>query len=620
MALAISMMAVFWVWAAKTQTACAQATCPVALSRIISQGLVVNDDAADSDSRLEGDTNANLQYWDAGADAISLGAAVTSGAFTTVTGYTTNRAGVTSVGREYHAPAGTFTQTNAAITTLAVGARYFIGAPTFTGSNATQVLTDAFTWLVDAPAAGTNMTLTRAYTMGLSAGTTGTLWVSRDTDSTAAAGGLLFGLSRDTNLYRSAESVLRTDDDFTAANLTITSFAANWTNAGRTVADLGVVTTVDINGGTVGGVTLDGTISGTPTWASTQAMNISGSSGSIPNLTGPITSVGVATSIASQTGTTTTFVMQTSPTLITPVLGVATGTSLQAIIGNVTPAAGTFTALTGTSGSLTGLTGLAIRSTGAAYDLTFATATVFTAGRTLTIDPGDAARTITLSGNPTLADWFDQAVKTTSNPTFGNLTITSFAANWTNAGRTVADAGILTTVDINGGTCDACVIGGTSAAAGTFTTLTATGTLGVTGTATLGVTNAATTTIDYLGLGPTATSATTSAVMVAYGQYFANEFTATTTVSWADGNVQYVRLTSGAQTFTFNNPKAGARYLLILQQPASGAAATASWPAAVAWKDATAITLSTGNNDVDLVGCVFSGVTSNYYCAPSTNY
>jgi hypothetical protein len=46
------------------------------------------------------------------------------------------------------------------------------------------------------------------------------------------------------------------------------------------------------------------------------------------NLTGPITSVGSATSIASQTGTGTKFVVDNSPTLITPVLGVATATSI----------------------------------------------------------------------------------------------------------------------------------------------------------------------------------------------------------------------------------------------------------------------------------------------------
>jgi hypothetical protein len=46
------------------------------------------------------------------------------------------------------------------------------------------------------------------------------------------------------------------------------------------------------------------------------------------NLTGPITSVGNATSVASQTGTGTKFVMDTTPTLVTPVLGVATATTV----------------------------------------------------------------------------------------------------------------------------------------------------------------------------------------------------------------------------------------------------------------------------------------------------
>src|SRR3990167_649408 len=49
---------------------------------------------------------------------------------------------------------------------------------------------------------------------------------------------------------------------------------------------------------------------------------------SVGNLTGPITSSGLTTSVGAQTGTGSTFVMQTSPTLITPVIGAATGTSL----------------------------------------------------------------------------------------------------------------------------------------------------------------------------------------------------------------------------------------------------------------------------------------------------
>ena len=41
-----------------------------------------------------------------------------------------------------------------------------------------------------------------------------------------------------------------------------------------------------------------------------------------------------------------------------------------------------------------------------------------TSNRTLNIIVGNAERTITFSGNPTLGDWFDQAVKQASSPTF----------------------------------------------------------------------------------------------------------------------------------------------------------------------------------------------------------
>ncbi len=69
---------------------------------------------------------------------------------------------------------------------------------------------------------------------------------------------------------------------------------------------------------------------GTPT-VSTDATTkgyVDGITTAPSNLTGVITSVGPATSIASQTGTGTKFVVDDSPTLITPVLGVATATSI----------------------------------------------------------------------------------------------------------------------------------------------------------------------------------------------------------------------------------------------------------------------------------------------------
>jgi hypothetical protein len=64
------------------------------------------------------------------------------------------------------------------------------------------------------------------------------------------------------------------------------------------------------------------------------------------NLTGPITSVGPATSIASQTGTGTKFVVDTSPTLVTPVLGVATATSIN---GTTIPSSKTLVATDSTT-------------------------------------------------------------------------------------------------------------------------------------------------------------------------------------------------------------------------------------------------------------------------------
>ena len=54
-----------------------------------------------------------------------------------------------------------------------------------------------------------------------------------------------------------------------------------------------------------------------------------------------------------------------------------------------------------------------------------------------------------------------------------NGTSFSMGSNWTNASRTVADLGTVTTVDINGGSMDGVVIGAASAQAGTFAALNA---------------------------------------------------------------------------------------------------------------------------------------------------
>jgi hypothetical protein len=107
------------------------------------------------------------------------------------------------------------------------------------------------------------------------------------------------------------------------------------------------------------------TISGTLPVANGGTGNTTGTATINANLTGAITSIGNAASLGSftsanlaaaltdETGTGAN-VFATSPTLVTPVLGVATGTSFQGIIGNVTPAAGTFTTLTSTGNATLG--------------------------------------------------------------------------------------------------------------------------------------------------------------------------------------------------------------------------------------------------------------------------
>lgn len=69
-------------------------------------------------------------------------------------------------------------------------------------------------------------------------------------------------------------------------------------------------------------------------------------------------------------------------------------------------------------------TGLHLLDTDASHDLILAPGSNLTADRTLTVTTGDAARTVTLSGNPTLSDWFDQSVKAAASPTFAALTLT----------------------------------------------------------------------------------------------------------------------------------------------------------------------------------------------------
>ena len=105
---------------------------------------------------------------------------------------------------------------------------------------------------------------------------------------------------------------------------------------------------------------------------------------------GTPSSANLAAAVTGETGS-GALVFATSPTLVTPTLGVATGTSFQGIIGNVTPAAGSFTTLgasstatlntlsssgaTLTGGTINGMTvGATTATTGAFTTVTASTA------------------------------------------------------------------------------------------------------------------------------------------------------------------------------------------------------------------------------------------------------
>lgn len=199
---------------------------------------------------------------------------------------------------------------------------------------------------------------------------------------------------------------------------------------------------------------------GTP--ASGVATNLTGTASGLTagtvttnaNLTGPITSSGNATSIASQTGTGTKFVVDTSPTLITPILGAATATSINKV---------TITAPV-TSATLTLVTGSSLITTGA-----FATTLAASASTTVTL-PG----TSSTMARTDSAQTFTGVQTFSSAPVFSSITntgtLTLPTSSDTLVGRNTTDT--LTNKSISGGQITSAVANATAAAGLTSATTT----------------------------------------------------------------------------------------------------------------------------------------------------
>ena len=186
------------------------------------------------------------------------------------------------------------------------------------------------------------------------------------------------------------------------------------------------------------------------------------------NLTGPITSVGNATSIASQTGTGTKFVVDNTPTLITPILGVAsatslnTGTTLNGTIfaksANVLSLASTNHALTaGNEASGVNLAiGLYSTSTAIQARSNGASSNIFMNPLGGTVQVGDGSLTgqrlfsIINTGSGT-GDWSSIEVRNAAASTDA-IRMYCLGTGFTTSGTNVQDAGVLTTgTNISGG-------------------------------------------------------------------------------------------------------------------------------------------------------------------------
>ena len=283
--------------------------------------------------------------------------------------------------------------------------------------------------------------------------------------------------------------------------------------SGATVSDLGTVTTADINGGTLDGVTIGGATpaAGTFTTATATTGNITTVNATTVDTTNiEVTNVKAKDGTASATIADSTGVMTISSAVLTTA-DINGGTVDSVTIGGTTPAAGTFTTLNAntnltlaTGSTVTAIldednlvsdsaTALATQQSIKAYvDSQVGTvdtlAEILTNGNTtggtnLIVSAGDILTVDTINETTTAAGVTidsvllkDNVVKATS------IEATNYKANDGTAGFTIANStgvvtipsSVLTTADINGGTADNVVIGGTTTAAGSFTTVAAT--------------------------------------------------------------------------------------------------------------------------------------------------
>jgi hypothetical protein len=231
------------------------------------------------------------------------------------------------------------------------------------------------------------------------------------------------------NIVDAAPGALDTLNELAAAMGDDPNFATTVTN--------NLATKLPLAGGTMSGAIAMGgskiTGLGTPTNNTDAATKLYADTilvGAPGNLTGPITSVGALTSVAAQTGTGSTFVMQNTPTLTTPVLGVATATSIN---GTTIPSSKTLVATDSTTyvvPSQTGNSGKYLTTDGTTSSWgTVAGYSAPTLGSTSIASGATVSNVNALTINSTTIPTSKTLVDTDSSQTLTNKTLTSSIEN-----------------------------------------------------------------------------------------------------------------------------------------------------------------------------------------------
>jgi len=230
-----------------------------------------------------------------------------------------------------------------------------------------------------------------------------TNFTAKDSLPTGDTNKVIRGSEFDTE-FNAIVTAISTKSDLAGPTFTGTATFADITGTGTinftgaTVSNLGSVTTVDINGGTVDGVTIGGSSAGAGTFSSLTATTADINGGTVDGVTIGGSSAGAGT-FSSLTATTA---------------DINAGTVDNTVIGGTTPAAGTFSSLTATTANIDGgsIDGAVIGgSTPAAVSGTTGTFSGAVSGTTGTFSGAVTGSNLNVSNWDTAYGWGDHSTQ-----------------------------------------------------------------------------------------------------------------------------------------------------------------------------------------------------------------